>query len=263
VSCEPGVWLRCLSAGEALVPRCANHPRWPGQLREVPGVPCRNYRAKLTEPPGDVRRIPLGHGLYALVDAADYEWLSQWNWSIRGNGYATRTEKGKTVLMHRQIMQAPKGKIVDHIDGNPHNSYRSNLRICSRAENLLNTGKRAGATSPFKGVWLNRSTGRWYAAIRCRGQRIWLGAYVDEVEAARAYDLKAVDRFGVFARPNFPEDWPVERWQKVHAQWLKANGRQKGANPKAKRARKPSVKGRRATPVRATRRKSRASTSKT
>jgi hypothetical protein len=245
VSCEPGVWLRCLAAGEPLVPRCANHPQWPGQLHDVPGVPCRNYRPKPAEPPGDIRRIPLGRGQYAYVDAADCEWLRQWNWRLHG-GYATRYERGKRIFMHRQIMQAPKGKIVDHIDGNPRNNYRSNLRICTPGENARNMGKRTGATSRFKGVCWHRKAGKWCAVIKFEGRRIWLGYFDDEVEAARVYDRAAVELFGLFARPNFPEDWPVERRQEAHAQWLKANGRRKAASPRARRTRKPGDKKRRA-----------------
>lgn len=257
VSCEPGVWLRCLATRERLVPKCANHPQWPGQLHDVPGVPCRNYRAKPAEPPGDIKRIPLGHGQYVLVDAADYEWLNQWKWTVYGHGYAVRQEKGKTIYMHREIMQAPKGMIVDHIDGNPRNSYRRNLRLCTPTENAGNTVKRAGFTSRFKGVFLNKAVGKWCATIQFKGQSTGLGYFADEVEAARAYDLAAVERFGAFARPNFPEEWPLERRKKVHAQWLKPNGRQKDVRPKARRARKPSVKGRRATPVPASRHKAR------
>jgi hypothetical protein len=262
VCCDPEVWLRCLAVGEPLVPKCANHPLWPGWLRDVPGVPCRNYRAKLVEPPGDVRRIPLGHGQYALVDAADYEWLSQWNWRLHG-GYAMRYEGGKRIFMHRQIMRVPEGRVVDHMDGNRANNCRRNLRICNRQENACNAPKRTGGSSQFKGVSLHRQTGKWCASIESKGRRIYLGLFVDEVEAARAYDRAAVERFGVFARPNFPEDWPLERRQEVHAQWLKANGGHKGAKAKAKRAGKPGGKGRRATAVRATRRKAQAATSKT
>ena len=83
------------------------------------GRVCRNYRPRPPEPAGDARRIPLGDGLYAYVDAADYDWLSQWTWSSV-NGYAARNEKGKLLYMHRQIMQAPPGKIVDHFN---HNSW--------------------------------------------------------------------------------------------------------------------------------------------
>jgi len=257
VCCEPGVWLRCLAAGEPLVPRCANHSRWPGQLREVPGTPCRNFRPKPAEPAGDIKRIPLGRGQYAYVDAADYEWLSRWNWQLFGKGYAVRCEKGKTIFMHREIMQAPAGMVVDHIDGNPRNNYRSNLRVCTPAENISNTAKRAGASSRFKGVFLLRKTGKWCAKIQFEGRSIWLGTFDDEVEAARAYDRKAVEIFGRFARPNFPEDWPAKRRQEVHAQWLKAHGGRDGESLKTRRTRQPNVGRRRATASRMPSRKGR------
>jgi hypothetical protein len=262
VNCDPQVWLRCLAAGEMLVPRCANHPQWPGQMHDVTGVPCRNYRPKPAEPLGDIRRIPLGHGQYAIVDAADYEWLNQWKWRVHG-GYAMRYEKHKKIFMHRQIMQAPKGMLVDHMDGNPRNNYRSNLRICTPGENARNGTKQTGTSSRFKGVCLRRRIGKWCAMIRFEGRRIYLGCFDDEVEAARAYDRAAVERFGVFARPNFPEDWPVERREEVHAQWLKANGGRKAASPKTRRTRKPRDKRCRSTAVRATRRKTRTATSRT
>jgi hypothetical protein len=222
-------------------------------MHDVPGVPCRNYRVKSPEPPDDVRRIALGRGQYAYVDAADYEWLSQWHWRLHA-GYAVRHEKGnKRIFMHRQIMRAPKGMVVDHFDGNPRNNYRSNLRICTPVENARNRARQDCAGSRFKGISLDRKTGKWVARVHFEGRYAYLGCFGDEVEAARAYDRAAAERFGVFARPNFPEDWPVERREEVHAQWLKANGRQKRVSPRARRARKPDVKRHKATSVRATR----------
>jgi len=64
------------------------------------GGPCRNYRAKPARPKGDVRQIPLGDGMYAYVDAADYEELSRYKWCVRG-GYAARRENGQVIFMHR------------------------------------------------------------------------------------------------------------------------------------------------------------------
>jgi len=204
--CDPELVQRLLCLGEPIVPRCANHPQWPGQLHDVPGVPCRNYRRKPVLPQGDnVRTIPLGDGFYAYVDAPDYERLSQHNWRPI-NGYAGRIEKGRTIYMHREIMQAPADMLVDHFDANRTNNCRVNLRICTPAENHGNQRKQTGSRSKFKGVTYDKRNHKWLARCRVDGRLYWLGYYDDEVEAARAYDCKAVELFGEFARLDFPEE---------------------------------------------------------
>jgi hypothetical protein len=197
--------------------RCANHPNWPGELREVPGAGCANYLAKCVAPKGDVKCIPLTGGQYVLVDASDYEWLSQYTWYANANGYAGRGEKGKYIFMHRQIMNPPEGMVVDHIDRNPANNCRANLRICTRNENMRNRSKRVDSRSRFKGVHWNKRSSRWHVTISFQGVRIWLGSFLDEIEAARAYDAKAVELFGEFALLNLPDEWPAERREAVRA----------------------------------------------
>ncbi len=216
--CDTELLLRKLWAGEPLLPRCANHPQWPGQLREVPGVACRNYRPRPKVPEGDVRLIPLGDGFYAYVDAADYEWLSQWKWHMCSAGYAARKEKTKYVFMHRQIMQPPEGMQVDHIDCSKANNCRFNLRVCTRLENQRNHRKRVGSHSRFKGVYFNKQLGKCFAKGWFAGRALYLGCFDEEVDAARAYDLAAVAWYGEFARPNFPEEWPLERREQVYAE---------------------------------------------
>lgn len=253
-------WLRSLAAGEPLVPRCANHPQWPGRLHEVSGTACPNYRPRAPEPAESddtVRRIALANGRFAIVDAADYEWLSQYKWFLVGNGYAARREKGKTILMHREIMQAPEGMVVDHIDGNPMNSRRANLRTCTSAENMHNTAKRTGATSRFKGVYFNRRVGKWCARIQFKGKDFWLGYFDDELEAAHAYDRKAVELGIEFARLNFPEEWPPARRREVHAQWLRSTAGQEDKSPTLTKRRKPRAEERKTKSARATRHRAR------
>ena len=213
---DPCLWLRLLWMDEPLLPRCANHPQWPGQLHEVPGVPCRNYRPRPTTPEAEgVRMIPLTDGGYAYVDAADYEWLRQWTWHLE-NGYAARWDKRKKVLMHRQIMPPPRGMVVDHFDGNKVNNCRINLRVCTRSENSRNRRKCGGASSVYKGVYYNRERHKWSARCIYRDEPIWLGYFDSEVEAARAYDRMAVELFGAFARLNFPREWPPQRRAEVY-----------------------------------------------
>ena len=197
---------------------CVNHPDSPGVQRDVaPTSTCVNFRARRKQPvrleppapPNDrVRYIALTRGKFAMVDAADYEWLSQYKWSATSSGlntYACRNVRGKIVLMHRFIMKAPKGMVVDHIDGNGLNNCRSNLRICTHSQNMCNSRIRSGS-SQYKGVCYERRSGRWVAHIACEGQSYHLGTFDSEIEAARAYDRKAIELFGQFARLNFPEE---------------------------------------------------------
>ncbi len=244
--CDPEVWLRDAYFGEPLLVQCANHPWWPGRMHDVSGVPCRNYRPKPKLPGGDaVRLIPLGDGFYAYVDAADYEWLSRYRWFLH-NGYAGRREKNKVVLMHREITRAPKGMVVDHVDANKVNNCRFNLRVCTPDENRYNLGKKYGSRSRFKGVTYNRRLRKWLARCRFKGRVYCLGYYDDEVEAARAYDHKAVELFGEFARLNFPEEWPPERRAQVHAEFSRRGESSFARKPvRARKSKKPRTEDRR------------------
>jgi hypothetical protein len=235
--CDPCLWLSLMAHDEPILPRCANHPLWPGQLHDVPGVPCRNYHPRPTLPEGDnIRWIALTDGSYAYVDAADYEQLSQWKWHLEDN-YPTRTERGKDIPMHRQIMQPPPGKVVDHKDGNRAHNCRGNLRICDRAENNRNHRKRCDSSSAYKGIFYDKHYGRWGAKCQYQGERLRFGYFDTPIEAARAYDRKAVELFGPFARLNFPQEWPLERRAQLHAEWLEKQGKNKKEKVKRKKGR--------------------------
>lgn len=198
---------------------CANHPDAPGQLTEVKAQgTCRNFctrrdcpvRLKPPEPPNDqVRYIALTQGKFALVDAADYEWLNQYKWCVsrskHGGCYAVRNEGGRTIKMHRQIMNPPKGMVVDHIDRNGLDNTRRNLRNCTPAQNARNQESKRGA-SQYKGVYYSRKARKWVAQICVDRRRITIGSFHSEIEAARAYDRKARELFGQFAYLNFPEE---------------------------------------------------------
>ncbi len=219
---EEGQRAECV--GEAVLPKCANHPQWAGVVHEVPGVACRNYERKAEPPQGDgVRLIALSGGGYAWVDAADYERLNRYHWKLI-NGYPSRTDKRRRVSMHREIIDVPAGKVVDHIDGNRCNACRSNLRACGHDENGSNRRKRRTGSSRFKGVSHCRLTGKWDARCGPKSGSRHLGYFDDEVEAARVYDLAAVQQYGEFAHVNFPREWPPERRAKVREEYLRAAG---------------------------------------
>ncbi len=211
-------WLVTVGIGWPSRPVCANHPDSLGRLRPTPaGEVCRNYRPRPARPEGEVKQIPLGEGIYTYVDAGDYEWLSQWAWHLH-NGYAARREKGKLIFMHREIAQPSKGMVVDHENRNKLDNTRDNLRVCTPQENGRNKGKRHDASSRFVGVSYCKDGGKWRSKIWFEGRNVAIGHFTDEVEAARAYDRKAVELLGEAARLNFPEEWPAQRREEVCAE---------------------------------------------
>lgn len=154
--------------------------------------------------------IPLTQGLYTLVDSADYNQLVQWKWHATkgGNTYYAKRNIGKwpnqiTILMHQAIVNTPKDKEIDHANHNGLDNRRSNLRICSHSQNLCNQMPTTGCTSHYKGVYWHKNENNWMARIAFRGQRLYLGSFDIEIEAAKAYDKKAKELFGEFALTNF------------------------------------------------------------
>lgn len=152
-------------------------------------------------------RIPLfgaQFGTYAVISPEDHEIVNAFRWYGQSAGYATsgRTGNEPSILMHRLILDAPHEFDVDHINGIPLDNRRENLRLCTPQENLRNQSPRGGS-SQFKGVRMKR--GVWRAAITVDRQEIYLGTFHCETTAARAYDAAARERFGEFARLNFPD----------------------------------------------------------
>jgi hypothetical protein len=241
------------STGFPSRPACANHPESLGRMRPAMlDEICRNYRARPAVPASDLKRIPLGDGLYAYVDAADYEWLSRDNWRLH-NGYAARWRKNKRIYMHREIMRPPPGKIVDHMNHNKLDNSRPNLRVCTPAENQRNQRKQHGVASIYKGVSYSKTCGKWAATIGLNRKYTHLGYYDTEIEAARAYDRAAVELFGEFASLNFPEEWPPERRRALYTQ--RDAGKMEGKKVGRKGGKKSTPSGKRRADVKKTKRR--------
>jgi hypothetical protein len=154
-------------------------------------------------------------GKPVLLDPADYPLASQYRWWIR-EGYVVGRIEGRDVRLHRFLLEPPAQMVVDHIDGDPLNNRRSNLRVCRTEENLRNRRKTQKPTSSrFKGVWFAKAaahTGKpWRAQCRVRGKVTYLGSFSTEEGAGLAYDLAAKREYGEFARLNFPEHHPLSR----------------------------------------------------
>lgn len=157
-----------------------------------------------------MRTIPLTNSdKIALVDDADYASVSQFSWWLH-EGYVERSvpaskwRKQQCQHLHVFLLGKKAGRVTDHEDGNPLNNQRYNLRHATHSQNNANRHKTWGA-SQYKGVFWNSQRSKWHAQIYIDGQRIYLGVFVDERAAARAYDCAALECFREFARPNFPQ----------------------------------------------------------
>ena len=152
--------------------------------------------------PSDVI-VTLTRGLETIVSGIDapvvraHRWHAHFNQN--GEPYARNRRAG---LLQRFIVRPPLAWLVaDHINGNPLDNRRFNLRVCSPSENARNAiGK---GRSGLKGVSWNGK--RWRARIMApNGVERFLGAYNCPSEAARAYDAAALEYHGPFAWLNFP-----------------------------------------------------------
>lgn len=154
---------------------------------------------------GALAIVPLTRGLEAILDAADAGLVVRGSWAAlvtpHGHAYAQRSGSAgaPTVLMHRLILAAQPGQIVDHIDGDGLNNRRSNLRLCTHRQNMCNQVVSRRNRLGIKGVSLDR--GRYKAKITTAERTIHLGSYDTPEEAKAAYMGAAKALFGEFARP--------------------------------------------------------------
>ena len=160
----------------------------------------------------EVSAIKLTLGKFALVNTASLPLVLQYRWRAANHKhtyYAETTVRkldgsGFTTLrLHQLLCQTEE---VDHIDGNPLNNSRKNLRVCTNAENNRNKAMSPKKnTSGYKGVRWNASAGSWQARIRTAGKEMHIGVFASALHAAKAYDTKAMELHGKFAKLNFPE----------------------------------------------------------
>lgn len=152
-------------------------------------------------------KVPLHCGAFALVDECDlalvlkHKWRIQWAYS---NGRKIRPQSvvtgsgGSAVLLHR-LLVGVEGLVVDHINGDPLDNRRANLRNCHPAQNAFNRRIHKNNSSGAKGVY-GTPAGTWRAAINVGGKKINLGSFGTKSEAAAAYAKAATKYHGEFAR---------------------------------------------------------------
>jgi len=176
------------------------------------------------------RKIPLTQNKFAMVDPADYAYLSQYNWQAHKGDrtfYAKRCSRRSagakriTIFMHKEVMRRalagyrkeprapglgprPPKLVVDHVNHNGLDNRRANLRLATVAQNAVNRRKRRGRCK-YRGVRRGKGKETWRASIGVNGKRHYLGTFESVTAAAEAYDTAAKRLHGPFASLNFPK----------------------------------------------------------
>lgn len=132
-----------------------------------------------------------------LIDAEDAHILDSPHWNFHVRGYLVfKSRKGpwnRGDYLHRVIMGCPEFMCVDHINHNTLDNRKSNLRICTHAQNMCNRGIHKTNKSGFKGVYLVKGSGKYRARIRVDGKYHQVGNFDSAEEAHDAY-VKAAKR---------------------------------------------------------------------
>lgn len=137
-----------------------------------------------------------------LIDDEDFERVNKYKWTVDKRGdilYARSQISEKMVYMHNFIMEDIG---IDHADSDGLNNQRYNLRKANQQLNMANARKQEGRSSRYKGVCWTKQNSKWMAYIKKGKARFYLGYFDDEDEAGIAYNEKATELYGDYAKLN-------------------------------------------------------------
>lgn len=162
-----------------------------------------------------MKYILLNNGEKTKVDDDDYKKYCGFKWTASkdksGDYRPVRRinlgyKKSKLIQLHRMIIGAKRGQIVDHINRDTLDNRKCNLRLCNKSQNGMNRPANKNSESGIKGVSWSKRDKRWVAKINKRidgkYKQIYIGNYFTKEEAAIAYNIKAIELFGEFAYLN-------------------------------------------------------------
>ena len=137
----------------------------------------------------------------ALIDLDDLDKVKDLKWHLN-HGYVRNNEIGS---LHRLVMDCPENMVIDHINHNPLDNRKSNLRICTQQQNLMNLSKNSNNTSGVTGVSWSKVKNKWMSIIVINRKTIFLGYFNNKEDAIEARKQAEIDYFGEY-RNNDDED---------------------------------------------------------
>lgn len=142
------------------------------------------------------------NGRRFIFDECDLDFFENTLCTVDERGYVT-TNRKKDLISHI-LLGVGSDVVVDHINGNPFDNRRDNLRVATNVQNHWNYRLSERNTTGYKGIYKDRRIDKYHSRICANGKRYYLGAFGSPEEAAFAYDCAARKLFGEFATLNFP-----------------------------------------------------------
>jgi len=159
-----------------------------------------------------MKKITLTQGKHAIVDDEDFKELNRHKWCANKFGhsfyacrgmYDPKTQKTKTILMHRVILDAPTGTICDHVNRNGLDNRKTNLRFCTKEQNSHNSKINIKNKSGYKGVSWDKNRKKWVVRMKINGFYKFIGRFTDKEKAIGAYHSRARKNHGEFFIDNY------------------------------------------------------------
>lgn len=174
---------------------------------------CRKeYSRKLKGPSyikDNILYIPVKDDIFTMVNLEDSD-LDKQSWSINNKGYVGMHSGGiyQFILERKLGRKLEIGEYVDHIDMNKLNNTRSNLRVCDKFSKEWNLTKpiTINPTSKYKGVYFHKASKKFMSRIKYKNSCIYLGIFINEIDAAKAYNEAAIKYHGEYATLNVIEE---------------------------------------------------------
>lgn len=198
---------------------CGNHREVQlSNLKSGNSVSCGCHRKEMMAAENAKRSIPqewtiIGDTAYLVIsdrkvsiDAADIAIVGQYRWHITHWNYVASMglrKEGKSSFLHRLILGLDSIAVEgDHINHDPLDNRRCNLRIATSSQNKMNTRKQRNNSNLYKGITKNGNA--YVAHIGVSGKPIHLGRFKSAEDAATAYNFAAEKYYGEFAYFNYP-----------------------------------------------------------
>lgn len=149
--------------------------------------------------------IPIKGGKFAIVNADKWHELIKYKWQNTSDGYAQAVVNTKRLRMHQLVFQLYHGyipKLIDHINRNRLDNTIENLRETTFSANSQNRTKSKNTSSNYYGVSFYKRVNKWDCRIMIDSKHIFLGYFENEIDAAKAYNTKAIELYGDNAKIN-------------------------------------------------------------